>query len=209
MLSMTKMLHKDIILLQRYIWIILIYAVIFSVFNNEQMMLGMLPGMLLILVVGNDIRSQNQQFLLSLPVSRAFLVRSKYISAVFCVILGLLVSYCMNLVVQGISQNTINWYPVLVLSTLQSILIFVAIYLPLYYWLGIKGTQYLNIGVMILFFAGSSAITGILADPDTTFMIDWISAHQMSMGLISTGILIILMIVSYQISLGIFMKRDL
>lgn len=207
--KMMRLLRKDLILVQRYLWLLAIYAFIFSGFiqsNQPFLLYSLLPGMLMILAIGNDMRTPNQQFMVSLPVSRKYLVLAKYASSLMFLILSLVICVVINTTAHALEYGEILVDSQIIVGTFISMSLFVSIYLPLYYWLAWKGAQFLNIAMMIAIMTGNGMVSEILSEP---FLADKIANHPGLVVVFAAGVTVLALIVSYFISLSIFRKRDL
>ncbi|RUT44629.1 ABC-2 transporter permease [Paenibacillus anaericanus] len=209
--SMATLLRKDFQLIQRYLWLILIYAVVFSsLFHKDsQMLFGLLPGMIFILLNSLDMRISNQQFLVSLPVNRRFLVISKYTNSLIFIVLGFVLCMFINGMSDLYNNGQIGWNLQFVTGMLFSMILVVLIYLPLYYWLAHRGAQILNVAMMAVVMGGSTAIAGIINDSDSVELMNWMVSHQAAVWWFGLCSVLLCLFISYRISLQIFMKRDL
>lgn len=209
--NMITLLSKDFKLIQRYLWIILIYAIAFSslLHKDSTMLFGLLPGLILVLANSIELRSSNQQFLVSLPVSRRFLVISKYLTS----LIFILIAFALCVLINGIGDlyhlGQIQWNLSFVAKMMLGMVFVMLIYLPLYYGLAHKGIQFLNVAMMVIVMSGSTAIIGIFNDKDSAELVNWMVSHQAALGWLSMANVLICSFISYRISLHIFMKRDL
>lgn len=211
MSSIPLLMRKDLLLLKRYLWLIVIYAVMFSGFvqKNNYLLYNFLPMLLLIMVVNNDMQPSAQQFLGSLPVRRKILVLSKYVSAGSLIIIsGILIGLvnCLALILQA---GNVNFNTYIVAGSTISGLLFMALYIPLYYWLGPKGRQFLNIVLILVVMAGNGTITAILSSEQANTITAWFNNHSLASGLMTVGIVIVAMLVSFVVSTTIYQKRDI
>ncbi|MMZ58696.1 hypothetical protein D1872_206870 [compost metagenome] len=211
MSSIPLLMRKDLLLLKRYLWLIVIYAVMFSGFvqKNNYLLYNFLPMLLLIMVVNNDMQPSAQQFLGSLPVRRKILVLSKYVSAGSLIIIsGILIGLvnCLALILQA---GNVNFNTYIVAGSTISGLLFMALYIPLYYWLGPKGGQFLNIVLILVVMAGNGTITAILSSEQANTITAWFNNHSLASGLMTVGIIIVAMLVSFVVSTTIYKKRDI
>lgn len=212
MSEILNLVRKDFILQRRYIWIIALYVIGFSglfMNSNLNILYGMLPGMMLILVVSSDMRQANQQFLVTLPVKRSRLVLSKYVTSILFVMLALATCSIVSMGMSLYHSHSASIDYAMLLASLVSVLVLMSIYLPLYYWLGIHGGQYLNIAMMVLVMLGNGAVTDIAFEYDFTNIITWLNSHPV--GSIALGVcsLLLIIVISYLISVRIFKSRDL
>lgn len=207
--NMMRLLRKDMILVQRYLWLLAVYAFVFSGFiqsNQPFLLYSLLPGMLMILAIGNDLRTPNQQFMVSLPVGRNFLVLAKYVSSFMFLILSLAICAVINTTAYALKSGEILVDTQIILGTFVSMTLFVSLYLPLYYWLASKGAQFLNIAMMIVIMVGNGTVSEVLSEP---FLADKIANHPGLVLIFAAGVTVLALIVSYLTSLSIFRKRDL
>ncbi|WP_068785918.1 ABC-2 transporter permease [Paenibacillus phocaensis] len=211
MSSLIHLVRKDMLLMQRYIWLLVIYSIVFSGFvqTDSSPLYGMLPGMVLILALNADMRLSSQQFLVNLPVRRSFLVLSKYASAFMMMVLAFVFCMLVNAganVFHGQSA-AINQGQMLSIFCVQ--VLFMAIYIPIYYWLGLKGSQYLNVAMIIVIMIGSQLASSLLGGEDTVLLSSAVKAHPVAAGFLGAGVAGLALIVSYAVSRRIFARRDL
>lgn len=206
MSSLIQLIHKDFILLNRYLWIVLLYIIIFSQSGSAS---GMVPGLIIVLVVSLDLRTNNQQLLVTLPVKRSQLVRAKYISSMFFGLIGLVITLGVQWLSEFIRYQHVDIDLMVSGMSLLSVLFLLALYIPLSYWLGPKGAQYLNVVLILVMISLSSAITGILNDPDSMQIVQWLNSHQVGTSILGVGATALLLVLSYIVSVAIYSKQDL
>lgn len=205
MSNVINLIRKDFVLFQKYIWIVLIYLLIFS---NNGLTSGMIPGIVVVLIVGMELKASNQQFLLTLPLNRRLLIIAKYISSIFYALCGLILSVLVSIGFDYFRNGSYS-FSITETSIMLFIVIFLtSVYLPLSYWLGFKGTQYLNIVVIIVILSMSSIVSNIIADPDSSSVILWIADHQAGSVMFAGAASLLLLVISYFISFTIFTKKD-
>lgn len=210
--KMIYLIRKDIMLIRRYLWLILIYTIIFSGFiqgNNSTLLYSLLPGMVLILAIGPDMSVQGQQFLISLPVKRNYLVLSKYGSSFIIIFLSMVICLIMNIVTDMTDYGAIHLNIKFVAGMLISLIWFMSLYLPLYYWLGLKGGQFLNVTMMIIIMGGNGMITSLLSSNDMAIVPNWGAMHPWIVGTFVSSATVLAVVISYLISFAIYRKRDL
>lgn len=213
MSNIINLVRKDFILQRRYLRIIALYVLAFSGMfstNNPNMLYGLFPGMMLILVVGSDMRLGNQKFLVTLPIKRSIIVLAKYVSAVLAIFLAEIISFGVSFGIRQFSAEVVFNEYVLLAGSLASVLLMMSIYLPLYYWLGIHGAQLLNIAMMVLVMLGNVAISSLAGDEnDIERITSWVNTHQVGSIALGISLLLLIIVISYLISLSIFKRRDL
>ncbi|MNP45799.1 hypothetical protein D3C76_1397510 [compost metagenome] len=151
----------------------------------------------------------SQQFLGSLPVRRKILVLSKYASACCLLILAGILCGLVNSVARYFMDGNMYFNTWLVVGSILSGLLFMALYIPLFYWIGPKGGQFLNIILILIVMMGNGVLTGILSSRQSITLISWLVSHPVESGLIGGGIFIVAMLISFVISTAIFKKRDI
>ncbi|MGZ7444534.1 ABC-2 transporter permease [Paenibacillus sp. TH7-28] len=211
MSNIVRLLHKDLLLMKRYAGVLAVYAIVFSGFiqSNNSFLYGMLPGMVLILTLSADMQLPVQQFLVNLPVRRSLLVLSKYASAFFFMLAAFLLSVLLDkgaAVLQGVP---VNWEPAYMLGVFSVQILVMSVYIPLYFWLGPKGAQFLNIAMMLFFFGGSFAVYSVLGSERAMALIARFGEHPYASGLMGICLAVLAVFVSFKISCLIFAKRDL
>jgi hypothetical protein len=97
----------------------------------------------------------------------------------------------------------------MMIGSLASVLLMMCLYLPLYYWLGVQGAQFLNIAMMVIVMLGNVAITSIVEDYDLLQISSWFNSHQSGSIALGISLLLLITVLSYLISLTIYKKRDL
>ncbi|MNI69099.1 hypothetical protein D3C73_1248300 [compost metagenome] len=134
---------------------------------------------------------------------------SKYVSAGSLIIIsGILIGLvnCLALILQA---GNVNFNTYIVAGSTISGLLFMALYIPLYYWLGPKGGQFLNIVLILVVMAGNGTITAILSSEQANTITAWFNNHSLASGLMTVGIIIVAMLVSFVVSTTIYKKRDI
>ncbi|MNP25480.1 hypothetical protein D3C76_1182900 [compost metagenome] len=204
-------MRKDLLLLKRYLWLIVIYTIIFSGFVQKDNLLlyNFLPMLLLILVVNNDMQPSSQQFLGTLPVRRKILVLSKYASAGSLLIIAGILGGLVNSLARYYLDGNMYFHTLLVVGSIISGLLFMALYIPLFYWIGPKGGQFLNIVLILFVMMGNGIVTGILSTEQTITIMDWFNNHPVESGIICSSAIIVAILTSYVISTAIFKQRDI
>ncbi|MGP0583859.1 ABC-2 transporter permease [Paenibacillus timonensis] len=209
--NLIHLVRKDFLLLQRYLWLLFIYMVVFSGFvqSDGSPLYGMLPGMVLILALNADMRLPNQQFLVNLPVRRSYLVLSKYVSAFILMLIAFVFCILLNTGANAVHGQPAAFNFGQMLGIFLAQILFMAIYIPIYYWLGLKGAQYLNVAMIIVVMIGSQLSSNLLSDEDSLQLSASISTHPVATGLLGASVGILALVVSYLISRMIFARRDL
>ncbi|MGG6311244.1 ABC-2 transporter permease [Paenibacillus macerans] len=209
--NLVHLVRKDVLLMQRYIWLLVIYAVVFSGFvqTDSSPLYGMLPGMVLILVLNADMRLPSQQFLVNLPVRRSFLVLSKYASTFIMMLFAFVFSMLLNAGATAVHGQPVVWNLGQMLSIFLAQILFMSLYIPIYYWLGLNGAQYLNVAMIIVIMIGSQLASGLLSGDETLRLAATAAEHPVAAGLLGGSAAVLSVVVSYLASRAIFARRDL
>ncbi|MNC49967.1 ABC-2 family transporter protein [compost metagenome] len=157
-----------------------------------------------------DVQHNNQRFLVSLPLPRHQLVLAKYLSLLPYAAISLTCTLLIYLagVATGRTIEPIAWRELLLVIACFPLL--ASFYFPLYYWLGQKGMQIVNMIFMMLVMIGYPAIPSVTKKFPGLF--DWInSATTDNILLWAIGGMAYLFFIycSYLISLRVFVKKDI
>ncbi|MFB6367699.1 ABC-2 transporter permease [Paenibacillus elgii] len=208
---MLSLLRKDFIALKSSLWMGILYLAVFSAafipkLSSSIHLVGIYTAFIL-LNYGTmiDIKNNNHNFLVTLPVKRKHIVQAKYITAIIYTLFGVLASYGIHwLVKQAIVDLNKPDYSVMDILVPAGIVLFLAsIYLPLFYTLSKKGTSIITAVFVIIMVA--------LAQPIAMLM-NMVNENGFNsdkvLFLILTGI-ILLFIASYYLTINLFTKKDL
>ncbi|WP_154120413.1 ABC-2 transporter permease [Paenibacillus monticola] len=205
------LIRKDFVLVRKFLYLLIIYYISMGFANwSTYSMFAILPPMLLLINSCTlDVHQSNQRFLVSLPVRRQELVLAKYLVLIPFTLFG----FASALVVYGIAgivghgSDPTFWKEMGI--TLGAFPLLAAIYLPLYYWLGTKGAQVVNIVFMLTVMLGSSSVAKLFEwSPLLTTWMKSESSNNMLQALIAGIAYIFVMSFSYFISVRIFEKKD-
>lgn len=211
MYNSLMLIKKDFILIHKLL-LLLIPLFIFVVLMNLESLsyFSAFPSMLIMISSCTMDTQMTQRFLVNLPVRRQELVRAKYLSIIpySCIGLGTIALIYLVLILTGGEVKPGFWQEVSLTSLTFPLL--ASIYLPLNYWLGSKGAQFVNSAFILLFVLGASSMNGLL---------QWFSEmkNRMSFGVDGSLIPYILLGLAYVfviscsffISLRIFERKDL
>ncbi|MHA6528874.1 ABC-2 transporter permease [Paenibacillus sp. BAC0078] len=211
MYSSLHLIRKDFILLRKFMLLMIPYFVIMAYTNIDYYtMFALFPSMLMMMNACTlDVQHNNQRFLVSLPLRRQQLVLAKYLTVLPYCLISLsctLLLYCTAFLL-GWTSEPIAWRELfLVIATFP---ILAAIYLPLYYWLGQKGMQFVNVIFMLMIMIN---VTGLSSLKDRfPALSEWLATGTTDNILIPiiAGLgYVIILYCSYLISLRIFIKKD-
>lgn len=207
---MLNLLRKDFIALKSSLGMLILCLALFSIFFIPKHDMSIFTvGFTVALAAVNmstmiDVRNNNHNFLITLPISRKHIVLAKYTTAIIGSLFGVLASYGIHLLVKlAFPQlNKPDFSITGLLVPIGMILVLISIYLPLFYTLSKKGAEIINVVFLI------SLI--VLMNPGAMLMMmseeSFISGHILF--LISIGILLLL-IASYYLTVYLFTRKDL
>ncbi|MBT2287802.1 ABC-2 transporter permease [Paenibacillus albidus] len=206
-----QLIRKDFILVRKYLLLLIPYYIWMASMNNDIYIFAALPPMLLLINSCTlDVQHMNQRFLISLPVCRQQLVASKYISMLPFALLGAGFTVIMYMAGLSLGQHADPhfWKGIGLVTAVFPLL--GAFYLPVFFWLGQKGSQIVNIIFMMIAILGSSLSTKFLEW--FPFLSEWavdLSSNQTVLYMIGGLAYLCILFGSYLISLRIFIRKDL
>lgn len=208
---LLNLLRKDLINLRKVSLILLAYAVIFSFSffpsSGNSMFLGtIIPMMAMILVTGYDVRNRNYLFIYSLPVRRKDIVTTNYVEAILFGIGGILLGFVGGAFISlftDIADPAAFSLPQIML-TLSAFYLTTSLYLPLFYWLGPKGTRFVNVAFVLILMSIGGSISFL---QETSTNVFTFSSGAIIFTVFAASIVI--MAISYSISLTIFNRKDI
>ncbi len=206
------LMQKDFVLLRKFL-MLLVPVFFFMGFANRDTfsLFAAFPSMLLLISSCTmDTQQMNQRFLINLPVRRAELVRAKYMAilpyALFSLAITAITYLITNVVVGEVNPGF--WKEVGM--TIATFPILAVIYLPLHFWLGVKGAQIVNVVFMLIITLGASSASRLLQWIPT--LKEWMNfgAESNIIPYIVLGIAYVFVIsCSYIISLRLFERKDI
>lgn len=152
-----------------------------------------------------DIKNNNHNFLVSLPIKRKHIVQAKYIVTIIYTLFGTLASFGIHwLVKQAFLELKMPEYSVMDILVPAGIVLFLAsIYLPLFYALSKKGASIITAVSMIIMIALMNPLAMLMNMVNE----NGFSSDQ-ALFLIMTGI-ILLFIASYYLTVNLFNRKNL
>ncbi|MNI51805.1 ABC-2 family transporter protein [compost metagenome] len=199
------LVRKFILLLIPY------YLIVGSVNYANYTVFALLPAMLLLINSCTiDMQHNNQKWLVSLPVPRHQLVLAKYLGILpyglfsfACTLLLYLISFWSGRTAEPLAWRelalSIGCFPLLA-----------AVYLPLYYWLGRKGTQVVNFIFIMLIMLQFSAMSKLLEwFPGLASWAGTGRTDSLLLPVIAGLAYVLILFCSYLVSLKIFTRKDI
>lgn len=211
MYNSLMLIKKDFILIHKLL-LLLIPLFIFVVLMNLESLsyFSAFPSMLIMISSCTMDTQMTQRFLVNLPVRRQELVRAKYLSIIpfACIGLVAIAFIYLILIMTGGEVKSDFWREVSLTSLIFPLL--ASIYLPLNYWLGSKGAQFVNVAFVLVFMLGVNSMNSLLQWlPDVknnmSFGVDGSLIPYILLGLAYLFVISC----SYFISLRIFERKNL
>ncbi|MBP1904062.1 hypothetical protein J2Z32_000679 [Paenibacillus turicensis] len=211
MSDMFNLMRKEIIMIKNYLWFIIGYSLLFRfAFQGQQnlMLEVLIPSMIIVIVVGSDLKLAYQQFLVSLPLSRKMLVASKYVTSLVLILASQILVVSVDALVSFVLNGSWQWNWVNAQLGALIILLFSFVYLPISYWLGHIGAKYINTVMMV----GAMIVSGIFGDiwqknPNATWIM-WANTHQTALIIFIACISLLFGVISYITSVSFYNKKD-
>jgi len=207
---MLNLCRKDFIALKSSLWTVLVYLIVFSLaFIPSSEMSIYFVGIYtafgsIILATMMDIKNNNHNFLITLPISRKHIVKAKYVTAIFFTLFGVLASYGIHWLIKfsfpQFSKLDYSIFPVLI--SIGIILILISIYMPLFYALSKKGAGIINAVFMIALIILSQPVASII------YMMGEDGAISDLIWIITPVVIISLFIASYYLTVYLFKRKS-
>lgn len=206
------LIRKDILLVRKFLLLLIPYALYMSFFGMVGIgVIAVMPSMLMLINACTlDTRNINQRFVISLPVSRSEVVLSKYLSIVpFCLIGMVLYSAVFwGMKLLGLTSDAYSLTDLLL--SLLAVPLLASIYFPVFFWLGPKGAQVVN----LVFVMATVFLSGLLIAPfrgSLSGLSQWLDISSRGTLLILIGLvgLLVVLTLSYLLSVKLFTSRDI
>lgn len=207
---MKGLLLKDLLNLKKtgrsIIFVLAFYALYAFMFDNSAFVAGMIIMLTTTMTITSfsyDAYAKWDKYALSLPITKKEMVLSKYILSFFLSITGVIAAFIVSFFISkfkmpiDITEQLLINYSLLVIA-----LIAISILLPLIYKFGVEKSRILLISVFIIptFFVLMLANLGISMPTEEQIMV---------ILELSPLVLIIVLVISYFISVSIFKNKDL
>ncbi|MFC3746777.1 ABC-2 transporter permease [Paenibacillus sp. GCM10012306] len=211
MYKSIHLIRKDFVLIRRFLLFMVPYYIWMATMNLElySMLATLPPLVLLINSCTQDSQLRIQRLLVSLPVRRKELVFAKYLAILPYTLFGAISTLLFYLVttLSGHQLTASFWQEICL--TLAIFPLLASIYLPINYWLGAKGAQFVNIVFMMAVLLLSNSIQNQVSLLNTlTTGSEGIFSNHMLIYLFAGLLYISLIECSYLISLRIFQQKD-
>lgn len=222
---MNSLLLKDFFLLKKHLWFALFYSFImffifgFQVSNVQGMIYSigatMISYTMLMYTTAYDDKNNSEVLINSLPLSRNKIVLSRYVSIFIFIVIGI-----SSMVVAGYVLKTIEIIKVSWILRSEDILgailgsSFISfLYLPAYYKFGYVKAKFFNLLLFAVAFGLPMIIGTYLKGIEKPPWVDQLIANLISqsdfiIGLYIIIFTIILGLISYQLSITVYKKRE-
>ncbi|MDD2402646.1 MAG: ABC-2 transporter permease [Clostridia bacterium] len=220
---MYSLILKDILIQKKMIWFVIGYSVfILIAFNSPDsadaayIMGAMMSSYLFIMgACAYEGKGNGEMILNSFPLRRKDVVRSRYISIFVFMFFSLAVMGALGAIMKSIGlpypQNYITMSDVM--GVVASLLIVSSIYLPFYYKFGYIRARVFNMIMFLIFFFVPTYLVNYIKENSEkeiiiqlTDILQTISLWQIAV--IVMFIMLVIMFISYLISLSVYKKRD-
>ena len=209
---MNSLILKDFISLKSYsktLAIIIGFFTIITFTNDEPSFLSgmiiLIMSMLPITSFSYDQHAKWDLFSQTLPVSRKQLVMSKYVLGIISIVAGAILAILLNVAVLLVKSLEVDiWYLILANSLIALVaLLYLSILIPLVYKFGVEKSRLLTIVVLAI----PSVLAIVLSNAGVSIpVLDEITpAIVVAIGLV---FVVCVMLISYVISVRIYMKKD-
>lgn len=211
MYSSLYLIRKDFVLVRKFLMLLVPYYIIMSYTNLDSYALfALLPAMLILINSCTlDVMNNNQRFLVSLPISRVQLVLGKYLAIIPYALISVACTLILYLAALAMGRITgpLNWRELaLVIGTFP---LMASIYLPVYYWLGQKGTQVVNLVFLMLVMLGSTSLYSFTKSYSLTSWLYTGGQNHLLLYVIGGLGYVLIIFCSYLLSLRIFVNKDI
>lgn len=219
---MWPLIKKELIVQKKMIWFGLFYAVfLFFVFANpalQEFTYSMAAfGIAYITVIGvaqAEYKNNSDIVINSLPLTRREVVAAKYLSILTFTLIALALVGAVGLgfhfLLPVFNYRLIN--SIDIFTTFVSISLLAAISLPIYFKTGAQWTRVVNVVIFLVIFFAPAQIVGFLVKNNQQPWVQSLSqiAQNQNWLLSLTGLasLILLLLVSYFVSLRIYLNKD-
>jgi len=220
---MLNLILKDILIQKKALVFAFLYSIfMFFIFSQPSLNLFIysmgavaISYMLIMTAMQADYKNDTITILSSLPVKRSEIVTSKYLSMFVFIALSFLVLVIVGLIIMvsplPFSVRYPKFYDLVI--TFFCVGILISVYLPVYFKTGGRYAQVVFIFFFMLMFFGPSTLFGYITKsqehPLSKTLLLYTSENLLVVYLIAILITLIILAVSFVISLRIYLNKDL
>jgi len=206
---MLNLVRKDILVLKWYYLFVALYALFFGLLSKVSFtLIGVMPAVILLVMGASvEMRSRTMLFVGSLPVTRNQIVKAKYLSVLVFTLIGAAVTVAMILINRYALDRDDGFTGIMFVYMAAITLLYASIYLPIYFWFGAKGGQFVTFITIFLMAAAISALSNRLSEPKQVGQFGEMSSAAWGSCIMASAALIF--VISAIVSMRIFRKKDL
>lgn len=202
-----NLIRKDLVALRMYFLFILGYALFFGVATvtpYSPLLIGVLPAIMMTLFVSSvELRNKSLLFIGSLPVKRQQIVLAKYAAVFVYLAIGFALAGAVRVINETILGQSFPLTAVHLVLAAGVAMAYTALYYPIQFRLGARNSTLVSFLVVFLTMAIVGGLGSTFGKPGLVLP----DYSQWLWGIPLAGL--ILMVVSYGISLRIFGARDI
>lgn len=218
---MYNLIIKDILIQKKQVAFSIAYMafilVAFQGMGEAMLPMGLvaLTYMLSMTSCGYEEKNKSDIMLNSLPVKRANIIAAKYMSVFVYFAMGMLV-YALFLKIIIMAQIPLKTYPITLeafIGGFVAVSMMTGIWLPIYFKFGYMKLRVVNFVLFFLFFFGTSYLNKFFKENQNSQWVQNIinflnSQGNITIALIIFAMVIILLIISYGLSVRFYSKRE-
>ncbi|HHY67462.1 MAG TPA: ABC-2 transporter permease [Alicyclobacillus sp.] len=159
---MRSLLIKDLVMFRKVLLADALATLLISILFRSPGVIAIVAIIFLTQSIQIDARAHSDVLVNSLPVSRGAVVRSRYAETM---VVTLAMFFLAELVAAGLRSMRLTEFPAMSWAQLGSVatvtLVWSAIIVPLYFWLGLMFVRYLSILVVAIVFGIKAADVGL------------------------------------------------
>ncbi len=219
---MQHLIKKEIILQKKMLWFGVFYSIfLFFVFADpifKEFTYSMAAfGISYITIIGiaqSEYKNNSDIIVNSLPTTRKEVVASKYLSLLTCIVMALIIVGVIGLVFHQLPSPLNNRLIKLsdITITVVSAMVLAAFSLPFYFKTGAQWLRIFNIIIFLIIFFAPVQIASYLVNNNQVYWVQNLTQatrdQSLMVLLISLSALLLVYLISYFISLRIYMNKD-
>jgi hypothetical protein len=218
---MINLILKDIIIQKKTVLLSLVYMILVIIISSGPVDLGFIAGLIgvtyILITTSSATEDKNNVYVLlnSLPIKRSHIILSKYLSIFVYIIIGTVYYYLAISIINVIGASTevsyISFQGVVIAIFAVSLLN--GIYLPVLFKVGYTKTRILSMILFMSFFFGVSYIIDFFRESENIKVIGSIinflsNLSSPQVNLVTIGLTIIVLLISYALSLRFYNNRE-
>jgi ABC-type transport system involved in multi-copper enzyme maturation permease subunit len=217
---MLNLIIKDILVQKKSILFALFYCfiLVFAFQSLEQAgPIAATVAVVYILIINSfayEEKNKSEVMLNSLPISRRDIVLAKYLSIFVYMGLSILTYMCATLIIKALIPmkiTTLSWKGIS--AAFLSVGLMTSVYLPITFKFGYIKAKLFNLVVFLLFFFSPTILINIYNNPKyhqsiNNFFKTLLSWSDWQIAALPAGLSLLLLFISYSISLHIYKNRE-